>query len=184
MSPSHHGVRSQSLTPPHFTTNGAFIDLSAPKPRGPVVQRSQSHFNLGSQYANSQPIYQTSGHRNSSPHPQQRYFTSPPPLHLHAPAPLLPSFLQDIVQSPSLSPASTSSADLSFEEYEDSIPSPNGSNNGRGRTSSRDDSANLPLGNIWRLDGEETKSLSAFALPNRQDLIGGSRKNSTEKLRL
>jgi len=44
--------------------------------------------------------------------------------------------------------------------------------------------ADSPLGNIWRLDGEESKSLSAFALPNHQDLIGSGRRSSKEGLRL
>jgi hypothetical protein len=96
---------------------------------------------------------------------------------VHAPAPLLPSFLQDIVQSPALSPTSTSSADLSFEEY-DEITSPKSI---LPRNHSDDDSAgSSPVGNIWRLDGEESKSLSAFALPNRQDLMGVGRKSSRE----
>lgn len=96
-----------------------------------------------------------------------------------APAPLLPSFLQDIVQSPALSQASTSSADLSFEDY-DEVASPKSMLPG---AQSTDSAARSPLGNIWRLDGEESKSLSAFALPNRQDLMGVGRKNSLEGFR-
>ncbi|KAF8064113.1 hypothetical protein FPV67DRAFT_202853 [Lyophyllum atratum] len=189
--------RSHSMTPPQLRR--PFIDVSPPQTQAQTqshmhapVHRSHSHFELGAQYNTAQynnrdasPIYQTSGPRQCQPSPL--YSTGPDfnTLPVHAPAPLLPSFLQDIVQSPALSPTSTSSADLSFEEYEDmsstktSFP----------RTYSSDDSVadsatDSPLGNIWRLDGEESKTLSAFALPNRQDLIGTGRKNSREGLRL
>jgi hypothetical protein len=174
MSPPSNNHRSQSLTPPQ--SHRPFVDISPPISRGPV-HRSQSHFELSTQYANASPIYQTSGARQPSPpHSPGQGFQ----VNLHAPAPLLPSFLQDIIQSPNLSPASSSSADLSFEEYEDSLPSSTPSTYARTRNSSDKSS----LGNIWRLDGEESKSLSAFALPNHQELMGGSRKNSQEKLRL
>ncbi len=33
--------------------------------------------------------------------------------------------------------------------------------------------AGAPLANIWRLTGTESKSLSAFALPNHEELVGG-----------
>ncbi|KAK0476055.1 hypothetical protein IW261DRAFT_1491724 [Armillaria novae-zelandiae] len=122
-------ARSHSLTPPQV--HRPFINTSPPHARA-HVHRSHSQFELGTQY-NAYPIYQTSG---------------------HAPAPLLPSFLQDIVQeSPMLSPVSTSSADLSFDEYEEHTT--------------------LPANNIWRMDGEETKSLAAF---------GASRKSSLENI--
>lgn len=176
----HHLPRSHSLTPPQ--SRHPFVDISPPKTHAPV-HRSQSHFDLGQQYMNSRPIYQTSGHRHPSPPFAAAHRPPPSPLHVHAPAPvpLLPSFLQDIVQSPTLSPASTSSADLSFEEYDDRMPSPIGSTHPRKRSSHASDSVqNLPLSNIWRLDGEETKTLSAFALPNHEDLMGRSRKNSRE----
>lgn len=168
-------ARSHSMTPPQ--QRRPFIDVSPPQTHAPV-HRSHSHFELGTQYVNSHPIYQTSGHRQPSP----LYSTGPNlrQMPVHAPAPLLPSFLLEH-ESPTLSPTSTSSADLSFEEFDDlSSTKPTFP-----RTSSSDDSAtNSPLGNIWRLDGEESKSLSAFALPNRQDLLGNSRKNSREGLRL
>jgi hypothetical protein len=161
------------LTPPE--AQRSLVDISPPKSH-PTVHRSQSHFSLGSRYAHSDPIYQTSGHRQPSPPsvPQGN------PLRLHAPAPLLPSFLQDIVQSPAISPTSTSSAELSLDEYEESIPSPASSvaHSARNRPVNVRDSSKIALGNIWRLDGEETKTLSAFALPNREDLIG--RKASEE----
>lgn len=163
-------VRSQSMTPPQAYR--AFIDVSPPQSRGPV-HRSQSHFDLGSQYANNRPIYQTSGHRLPSPeYVQHSHFTQHPQPHprdqlkVHAPAPHLPSFLQDLVQSPTLSPSSTSSADLSFEES-----SPSSSAHlpfsQRGNTYTNPDSCPSSQCNIWSLDGEESKSLSAFPVRNR-----------------
>lgn len=132
-------------------------------------------------------------HAAQHPDPQFIYETSAPTLHSFPlfpsmrdmqdalpdsdPAPLLPSFLQDIVQSPTLSPTSTSSADLSVEEYED-IARP-----GRDRVAARDDSiSNFTLGNIWRLNDEETTGIAGIALPHHEDLVG-SRKNSQEILR-
>jgi hypothetical protein len=94
----------------------------------------------------------------------------------YTPAPLLPSFLQDIVQSPTLSPASTSpsSAELSIEDYGERVL-PRLSN----RTNPS--SSNLAISNIWKLDGDETKGLSGIALPNHQDLMGGSRRDSLRR---
>lgn len=127
-------------------------------------------------------------------------------LHVQAPAPapLLPSFLQDMVQSPALSPTSTtaSSVELSSAEENDELASPtsseghslsnplkNGtaqvhgevesfkeikgsvlprSRGGSGSSSSASSSSMMGdnLANIWRLDGDETKSFSpGFALP-------------------
>ena len=116
------------------------------------------------------------------------HFTTPH-VTVQAPAPLLPSFLQDIVQSPALSPTSTttSSGDLSsVEEYEDLGASPRAIfPRARGDSGSSDMiSQNSPIANIWRLDGEESKSLSAFPLPNRQELAVGVRKTSREVLRV
>jgi len=104
-------------------------------------------------------------------------FNNVPSVTVHAPAPLLPSFLQDMVQSPALSPTSTttSSADLSsIEEYEE-VSSPRAIYP-RARGDSGSSDMNSPIANIWRLDGEESKSLSAFPLPNHQELVG-ARKN-------
>ncbi|KAF8901548.1 hypothetical protein CPB85DRAFT_1323395 [Mucidula mucida] len=135
--------RSHSMTPP--LVHRPFINTSPPHVRA-QVHRSQSHFELGSQYASThqaaRPIYQTSGH-----------------VHAPAPAPLLPSFLQDIVLSPMLSPVSTSSADLSFDEYDE-----------RPTTQHRTQSGAKNISNIWKMDGEE------FSAINR------SRKSSRERL--
>ena len=142
--------------------------------------RSQIDVRAAVQYPEAQFIYETSGpHRHASPlFPGMRELEGALPV--GAPAPLLPSFLQDIVQSPTLSPTSTSSADLSVEEYEDIAPSPR---RGRDRVVARDDSvSNFHLGNIWRLNDEETTSVAGIALPHHEDLVG-SRKNSQEILR-
>jgi len=88
----------------------------------------------------------------------------------------LPSCLQDIVQSPSLSPTSTTSADLSVDENISSPASvystssaklyPNGDRPLRvHRTPS---SVSLGLGNIWQLDGEESKALSSPLSPQNE----------------
>ncbi|KAG6853862.1 hypothetical protein C0991_000623 [Blastosporella zonata] len=182
--------RSHSLTPPQ--QRRAFIDVSPPQPQLQTshapVHRSHSHYELGAQYNNREasPIYQTSGNRQRQPSPL--YSTGPDfrslQLPVHAPAPLLPSFLQDMVQSPALSPTSTSSADLSFEEYDDRDMLPIKTSFPRNHSGSDASSTDSSIGNIWRLDGEESKSLSAFALPNRQDLIGSGKRNSREGLHL
>ncbi|KAG5636980.1 hypothetical protein H0H81_006186 [Sphagnurus paluster] len=182
--------RSHSMTPPQqrrpFVGLSPRISQAQLLPHAPV-HRSHSHFDLNTQYNShdTSPIYQTSGNRPRQPSPL--YSTGPDfnSLPVHAPAPLLPSFLQDIVQSPALSPTSTSSADLSFEEYDDVPTNTKISSTSFPRMHNGDDSAaDSPLGNIWRLDGEESKSLSAFALPARQDLIGSRKQNSREGLRL
>jgi hypothetical protein len=75
--------------------------------------------------------------------------------------------LQDIVQSPSLSPTSTTSADLSVDEY---IASPVSAystsstklySNGDRFVHRTPSSVSLSRGNIWQLDGEECKALSS-----------------------
>lgn len=143
------------------------------------LSRSQVDARCASQYPESQFIYETSGpHRQALPtFPGMRELGDALPA--SAQAPLLPSFLQDIVQSPTLSPTSTSSADLSVEEYEEITPS----RPGRDRVVARDDSASsFHLGNIWKLNDEETTGIAGIALPHRGDLVG-SRKNSLEILR-
>jgi hypothetical protein len=88
----------------------------------------------------------------------------------------LPSCLQDIVQSPSLSPTSTASADLSVDEY---IASPvSVYSTGSAKLYANGDhplhvhrtpsSVSLGLGNIWQLDGEESKALSSSLSPQNE----------------
>jgi hypothetical protein len=151
--------RSHSLTPPQG--QHPHMDIYA---QAHSIHRSQSHLDLG-QYTHSQPIYQTSG--LPSPSPPIALVTPASAPHLHAPAPLLPSFLQQIVQSPTLSPASTSSADLSLDELDENFPLPSigPTPQHRGHPSTaRGSPSSIGLRNIWRLDGEETKNLSAVGL--------------------
>jgi hypothetical protein len=83
--------------------------------------------------------------------------------------PLLPSFLQDIVQSPSLSPAS--STDFSLEEYSNDEVDPgrfsrfnergmNAPYHGprlRSSLALKSTTSLTNMFNIWKLDGDETK---------------------------
>jgi hypothetical protein len=135
----------------------------------PTRHRTQSNLELGSQYKDT--IYQTSTHPISS------LYRDAAPLPIdNASGRFLPSCLQDIVQSPSLSPTSTASADLSVDEYVSSPVSvystgsaklyPNGDRPLRvHRTPS---SVSLGLGNIWQLDGEESKALSSSLSPQNE----------------
>ncbi|CAK5271778.1 unnamed protein product [Mycena citricolor] len=177
----HHVGRSQSATPAQVQR--PFVNVSPPQPIRAPVHRSQSHIELGSHYMQTHPIYQTAiaspQRQPRLPSPLQRHALTfgTEGLDLHAPAPLLPSFLQDIVQSPTLSPSSTSSADLSLEEYEDSLPSSTKST----FSQSGADSVNAsPLANIWRLDGEESRCLKTGFLGS----ASSSRNSSLERLRL
>jgi len=103
--------------------------------------------------------------------------TAPVPLPYSEPAllsldngsgPFLPSCLQDIVQSPSLSPTSTVSADLSVDEYIASPASAYSVISAKHHSSSEQplhvrrttSSISLGLDNIWQLDGEESKALA------------------------
>ncbi|KAI6161563.1 hypothetical protein EDD17DRAFT_1481208 [Pisolithus thermaeus] len=148
-----------------------------------VPPRPRSQLDLGARYPDSQFIYETSGPRSSSSSssfPSVKDLEDDLPSLSDAPN-LLPSFLQDIVQSPTLSPTSTSSAELSIEEYEDNnSPSSQRSSLGRDRLVLNDDSiSHSPLGNIWKFNDEETKGGAAVALPTHEDLVG-SRNSSRE----
>lgn len=169
--------RSHSMTPPQ--RRRMFMD-NVPQNQVPYRSRSHSNFDAGTQYSDSQFIYETSAPRRTSPSSLQSFGDPEDYLPSNVPAPLLPSFLQDIVQSPTLSPSSTSSADLSPEDYDDSFSSER-SSFGKDRIVTNDSSSNLPVSNIWKLNDEETKGIAGFALPN----IGliGSRKSSREALR-
>jgi hypothetical protein len=149
---------------PHFpyvhTQGPHYCNLNTSAFRG--RDQTQSDAELGSRCSDT--IYQTSTHSMTSSYRGHAAF----PLD-SASGHFLPSCLQDIVQSPSLSPTSTTSADLSVDENISSPASiystssaklyPNGDRPLRvHRTPS---SVSLGLGNIWQLDGEESKALSS-----------------------
>ena len=104
------------------------------------------------------------------------YYPEPPPLVQfdNGSSPFLPSCLQDIVQSPSLSPTSTVSADLSVDEYVttpasaySTIGAKHYPGNERPLHVRRTTSSVSLGGNIWQLDGEESKALSgSLTSPN------------------
>ena len=54
----------------------------------------------------------------------------------------------------------------------------------RARGDSGSSDVNSPIANIWRLDGEESKSLSAFPLPNHQELVGARKKSREDQFRV
>lgn len=154
---SHH--EGQRLPTPRSRSQ-ADLFLKARQPSPSIGSHSSE---------NPRTLYQTSFGCGSSP-----LFTSGnmanPPAHVNTspPGPLLPSFLQDIVQSPSLSPAS--SADFSLEDYSNEETEPRFSKFNEG-------GANIPypgpklhsspalksatsftnMYNIWKLGGDETK---------------------------
>lgn len=161
LTPLHH---SQSPIP-HVPQprSSLFVDIS------PELQGSRSRTDLPpddtSMYMGSRTIYQTGGHRQPSPPSPIAPARKPAP----APSALLPSFLHDIVRSPSLSPASTSSA-FSLEECDEGFSlhaHPRGE--GRDRTLvAKSSFSSLGGGSIWRLDGEESKALSSVSQLERQ----------------
>ncbi|KAI0776789.1 hypothetical protein BD413DRAFT_668940 [Trametes elegans] len=151
------------------------------------------------------PIYQTSGGRGpvlrasslnartssgiAASRPPLPFLPGPGPLRTSSPPPsrtLLPSFLQDIVHSPSHSPssASSSSADLSFDgssedahyassatsahshshQHQHHAPQSAGGQQQQQQHALHSASARNPstssFSSIWRFDGEETKTLA------------------------
>lgn len=115
---------------------------------------------------------------------------------------LLPSFLKNeikpVARTPlSLSPSSSSSAELSYDEYDDELNSPGSvigvastfyaqQKTGSGKLSSGSGStSSLTLGgSIWAMDRDEDKSWNAVALPSPDYLAGmRSRKPSFEPLK-
>ncbi|KAH8831194.1 hypothetical protein DL96DRAFT_1705634 [Flagelloscypha sp. PMI_526] len=154
--PLHTNLRSQSLTPPD--ARRPFMDQSPLHQRGPglskqvtvagraIYQTSGIPGYLSSQRmsSSSSPRHQISSHQ---PQPLPPHFNPAYNSSVHAPAPLLPGFLQDIVQSPTLSPASTSSADLSPEEVASLESEPS--------RLSRPASKERAIPNIWSMQGNE-----------------------------
>jgi len=132
--------------------------------------RDQASVEPGSRYSKD-TIYQT-----STP-PVSLSYREPVPFPIEdASGHFLPSCLQDVVQSPSLSPTSTTSADLSVDEY---IPSPvSVYSTGSAKLCTGGDpslrvhrtpsSVSLGLGNIWQLDGEESKAFSSSFSPQNE----------------
>ena len=131
---------------------------------------SHSSVELSSRYKDT--IYQTSTRSVSSA------YRVPAPLPIdNTSGCLLPSCLQDVVQSPSLSPTSTTSADLSVDEY---IASPVSvySTSSTKLCASGDrflhrapSSVSLNPSNIWQLDGEECKQLSGSLSPSETSRV-------------
>lgn len=159
------------MTPPQ--RRRTFMD-NVPQTQVPCRSRSHSNFDLGTQYSDSQFIYETAAPRRGSPSSFPNLGDAEDRHPANVPAPLLPSFLQDIVQSPTLSPTSTSSAELSPEDYDDGFSSGRSSFGRERIVVTNDSSLNLPASNIWKLNDEETKGIAGVALPNI-DLIGGKR---------
>jgi len=173
--PIPHAPRSHSLTPPQPTPSLIKSSPSASSASQSFVHSSHSNTDLSSRYVSTSPIYQTSGLQRQ---PSPLYSTGPSPssLSLEEPTPLLPSFLQDMVQSPSLSPTSSSSAEFSLEEefrdidrdYDDLSAK---LNYALSLSGDKKQSMEESIANIWRLDGEESKSLGSFGLPIKQDFV-------------
>jgi hypothetical protein len=139
-----------------------------------LKSRDPTHSNveLGSRYKDT--IYQT------SVPPVSSGYRVPAPLPLdNTSGRLLPSCLQDIVQSPSLSPTSTTSADLSVDEniaspvsvYSASSTKPYSSGDRFSHIHRTPSSVSLSRGNIWQLDGEECKALSNTLSPSETSRV-------------
>ncbi|KAI0946079.1 hypothetical protein AcV7_010147 [Taiwanofungus camphoratus] len=112
------------------------------------------------------PIYESPARVPFAP---SSFAQAPPATPAPTPtATLLPSFLQDIVQPPSLSPTtSASSAELSLEEYHDAAAVPRGVCGAAQVYSPGTSAFGLEGGSIWKFDGEETRSLAAiYATPS------------------
>ncbi|KAI9512156.1 hypothetical protein F5148DRAFT_1273909 [Russula earlei] len=142
--------------------NGCFSNsCGCPTPCSALPSGDQTCVEIGSRCFKD-TIYQTSTPSVSSS------YGEPVPFPVeNASGRFLPSCLQDIVQSPSLSPSSTTSADLSVDEH---IASPisvysTGSTklgtNGDPFLHAHRTPSSVSLGNIWQLDGEESKAFSS-----------------------
>ena len=148
-----------------------YIDPRGPRTMCPSALKSRnqtrSSVELGFHYKDT--IYQT------STAPTSLSYSEPPallPLD-NGSGPFLPSCLQDIVQSPSLSPTSTVSADLSVDEYVATPASAYSTISAKHYPNNehplhvRRTTSSASLRNIWQLDGEESKALSgSLTSPN------------------
>ncbi|TFY81082.1 hypothetical protein EWM64_g2935 [Hericium alpestre] len=155
------------------------IDSCSPHDVAPM-HRARSQMDMNAAYADMGPIYQTSAPLYSTA--PQRY---PPQVTLHAPSPasgpLLPAFLQDMFQPPSLSPASTSSADISADDYTTSPTSLHGTqtqlHERQVPRKGSGSSLNIAKGSIWRMDGEESRVFASPVTPAHGMVVGADRKN-------
>lgn len=152
--------------------NSCGCSPSRPSALGGRGDLTHSSVELGSRYKDT--IYQT-----STP-PVSATFREFTPLPLdNTSGRLLPSCLQDIVQSPSLSPTSTTSADLSVDEYIASPVSVHSTSSTKPYTNGdrlssihrTPSSISLRSGNIWQLDGEECKALSNSFSPSETSRV-------------
>jgi hypothetical protein len=163
-------LRSAPLTPPLRAVPGFPSHLNSHMP----VARSQSQFDLRSRYVSprvvqQQPIYQTSGHASIPPSPVSAGWDFHFPYEAPSSA-FLPSFLSDIVDSPTLS-ASSGSADLSSLEDLSLGYSPAVSVHALGATADTPAKNPMPSGSIWGLDGQERKAWMELRTRSSQDAI-------------
>ncbi|THG96193.1 hypothetical protein EW026_g5601 [Hermanssonia centrifuga] len=159
-------VQNNQVFPPQSVIHANPAVQSSVGPLGyRTAGRSRSQMDLRTQYQDSRPIYQTPvyNRRGISPHSRVPSPTSA----------LLPSCLQEIIQSPMhSSPAtSSSSADLSFEDYDLSFELADQML--RQAQGARVYSTSSPAvsGSIWKLDGEETKTLKFSGPPTQNDFV-------------
>ncbi|KAL4260625.1 RanBP2-type domain-containing protein [Pleurotus pulmonarius] len=190
--PGHNQLRARG--PVHRSRS--FLELSTQRQQTQPLDR---------------PIYQTGGagarvasqnvqYQSQLSSPASQYYAQ---LQVQSPAPiLLPSFLQNMVHSPVQSPTSTSSSvELALDDDADArnvtvfgrgrnpsaessgtmMSSSSASSTSSPTSSSSSSPSHLSVKNIWQLDGEESKSLSPFALSHHAKLAS-SRKSSLEHI--
>ncbi|KDQ54481.1 hypothetical protein JAAARDRAFT_135150 [Jaapia argillacea MUCL 33604] len=163
--------RASVSQPPPLERPSLFIDLSHPNSQPPARHQNE----MSPQYVNVSPIYQTSAHRRSTPSTPCSSTNLSFCDVSRGPEPLLPSFLHEIVRSPSLSPSSSSSSG-SLAESEDGLSHADVGQIYGGEVPfiARESYTSLHGGNIWQLDGEETKALTSLA----ERPIGSERKQA------
>ncbi|KAJ7479323.1 hypothetical protein B0H11DRAFT_1916326 [Mycena galericulata] len=167
-SPGHapsllHIGRSHSTAPAQ--SHSPFVKFSPPlRPRGPDK--------LESQFTNGNASYRTSLHHHGQQQQQYQRQHFPSHLQLHA-LPFDPTLACVDVVGGSVARGVRREPPLVDALHVFAV---------RPRLGQQ-----FPLANIWRLDGGESKSLSAFPLPTRQELMGSvtsNRNSSLERLRL
>ncbi|KAJ7923214.1 hypothetical protein B0H13DRAFT_1602847 [Mycena leptocephala] len=156
-------------SPRRLHTVGNLRSTTHPSSRS-LVTSPPPQSELGRNFGRGPPIYPQCAHLVRPTTDANLVDTFPP-------APLLPSFLQDIVGCREFSPASPSSAIASFEGNEDSLSTFSGAESG----------AASPFASFWRLDEEEIKYWSVFPRSIRQEVMGSitdGRNNTSEHLRV